>query len=230
MPGTVIDISALNVAVRQRPVLTASHELVRSHGSDMGEIKLSIAEGFGPDGTWCEVGDDLHTISIGDAEIRLHPLADTVGWHADYFNAGWHSSKYESVPPEYRPIVAAYVDRVADLFDGLLQEADLREAAAEGGPRAVDALVRRQVHLADQRHEALDALLRSLNASDGALPAWARTLLHDEAEHLNMTREWLGSAAVAYHHGSAGHRPTTIFGGICFEFSTGTVDLVSASV
>lgn len=33
------------------------------------------------------------------------------------------------------------------------------------------------------------------------------------------------SQVLAYHHGSAGHRPETIFGGICYEFSTGTVDL-----
>ncbi|MFF8022225.1 hypothetical protein ACFZDJ_14080 [Streptomyces sp. NPDC007896] len=226
MPGTVIDISVLDVAVRQRPVLTASPELVRGHGGDMDDLKLSIAEGFAPDGRWCEVGGDLHTISIGDAEIRLRRLPDTVAWHADYFNAGWCSSKYEHVPAEHRRTVAMHVDRAAGLFEGLLQEADLRTAAAQGGPRAVDELVRHHVYLADQRHEALDTLLRDLTAPDGTLPVWARTLLHEEAEDLNMTREWLGSAVLDYHHGSAGYRPTTIFGGICFEFSTGVINLV----
>lgn len=59
----------------------------------------------------------------------------------------------------------------------------------------------------------------------GRLPGWAWTLVRNEAEDLHMAREWLTSAVVTYHHGTAGPRPDMIFGGICYPFSGGAVDL-----
>ncbi|MFF3403495.1 hypothetical protein ACFYW6_33990 [Streptomyces sp. NPDC002659] len=192
----------------------------------MEELRSDIAEGFGSDEQWCEVGNDLHTVSIGDAEIRLRLQPDTASWHADLFGAGWDSFQYACVPAERRAAVAVYVDRMKELTEGLVQESDLRGAAAEGGFPAVDRLVRRHVGLLDERYAALDSLHSALLTSAGVLPDWAQEFVRSEAEDLNTAREWLTSAVVAYHHGSAGQRPDTLFGGICFWFSTGSVNLV----
>ncbi|MFF0561735.1 hypothetical protein [Streptomyces sp. NPDC004266] len=216
----------MHLSIRHRPVLTASSELVRAHGHDLEDLRLSVTEGFGPGADWCEVDEELHTITMGDAEIRLRPRPDTPAWHAEYFPAGW-GSRFEHVPLERRTDIAAYVDRTYDLVEGLLQECDLRAAASEGGAVAVDRLVRTHIGLADERYAALDSLHSALLTPEGVLPDWALELIHIEAEGLNTTREWLTSAVVSYHHGTAGRRPVTIYGGVCFGFSEGAIDLVS---
>ncbi|MBK6017181.1 hypothetical protein [Streptomyces sp. MBT53] len=225
MRDAVIDISPLDLIVLHRPVLSTSSELLRAHGGDLEELRLSIAEGFGTSSEWCEVGDELHTVTAGDAETRLRPRANTPAWDADYFHAGW-SSTYAEVPADRRALMAVYVDRLHDLDVSLLQEPDLRAAAADGGASAVDRLVRRHVSRADERHAALDGLISALINPDGILPNWAQDLVHREVDDLNMTREWLTSAVVAYHHGTAGRRPDTVFGGIRYDFACGSVNLV----
>ncbi|MGP3951228.1 hypothetical protein [Streptomyces sp. 7N604] len=224
--AAIIDISALNLSVGHRPVISASSDLVRARSGSLEEVRCAIAEGFGPDGEWCYVGNDLHTVSIGDAEIRLRLQSDTASWHADYFGAGWESSRYACVPAERRAEIAVYVDCTKGLKAGLVQESDLRAAAAEGGFPAVDRLVRRHIALMDEWYAALDSLHGALLTSAGALPAWALEFVRGEGEDLNSAREWLTSAVVDYHHGTAGRRPDTLFGGVCFVFSTGSVDLL----
>lgn len=226
MSDPVIDISALSLSLRHRPVLSASSDLVRSRDDSLEELRSDIAEAFGPDEKWCQVGNDLHTVSIGDSVIRLRLQPDTASWHADLFGAGWDNFEYACVPAERRAEVAAYVDRTKDLTEGLVQASDLRAAAAEGGFPAVDRLVRRHVGLLDERYAALDSLHSALLTSAGALPEWALEFVRSEAEDLNTAREWLTSAVVAYHHGSAGQRPDTLFGGVCFWFSASSVNLV----
>ncbi|MEU1377943.1 hypothetical protein ABZ442_30465 [Streptomyces triculaminicus] len=225
MPDSAVDVSALGLVFRHRPVVSASLDLTRAH-ADMEELGISITAGFGPLGEWCEVGNDLHTVTSGDWEIRLRLEPHTAAWHADYFGAAWGSgAKFEGVPAEYRVEVAAYVDRLEEVEEALLQEATLRAAAADGGPAAVDALVRHRVVLLDEQFAVLDRLHSVLITHAGTLPAWALQVVRREAEGLNSAREWLTSAVTAYHHGSAGRRPDTLFGGVVFEFSGGSVEL-----
>ncbi|MFF8387743.1 hypothetical protein ACF053_29455 [Streptomyces kanasensis] len=221
-----LDISRLRLQVRGLPVLSASAELVRGHFHDLEDLTDSIREGFGPGGSWCEVGQDLHTVTQGDAEIRLRQREDGSAWHADYFQAGWLSGRFDGVPAERRLDVASYVDRTDALTEGLLQASDLRAAAAEGGFPAVDRLVRHHVRLADERYAALDDLVSNLVTNEGRLPGWALNLVHREADDLNATREWMTNAVVEYHHGTAGKRPDTIFGGIQFDFTHFLFNLV----
>lgn len=225
MRDAAIDISPLDLIVLHRPVLSVSSELLHAHCGDLEELRLSIAEGFGTSSEWCKVGEDLHTVTAGDAEIRLRPRADTPAWDADYFHAGW-SGTYAEVPADRRAPMAAYVDRLHDLDVSLLQASDLRAAAANGGASAVDQLVRRHVSRADARHAALDGLISALINPDGTLPNWAEDLVHREVDDLNMIREWLTSAVLAYHHGTAGLRPDTVFGGVRYDFACGSVNLV----
>ncbi|WP_228984225.1 hypothetical protein [Streptomyces sp. DH12] len=219
------DISSLKVQVRGRPVISASAELVHGHFHDLADLADSIREGFGSKGDWCEVGPDLHTVTWGDAEIRLRPAEGLAAWRADYFQAGW-LGRFDKVPEERRVDVARYVDRAADLTEGLLQASDLRAAAASGGLPAADRLVRRHVQLIDERYAALDHLVSDLLTDEGRLPAWALDVVHCQADDLNMAREWLGSAVVEFHHGTAGQRPVTIFGGVQFEFTNFLLNLV----
>ncbi|MFJ7201632.1 MULTISPECIES: hypothetical protein [unclassified Streptomyces] len=209
-----VDLSTLNLLVRGRPVASASTELFRGHGGRLDEVKETVEECFNSGGRWCEVSGDLHTISGGDGEIRLSLQSHGTAWYADYFDAAWGSRQYRTVPVESRTYVATYVDRTKTLRWGLLQESDLRKEAAEGGFSAVDRLVRDLVGLQDEWFAALDDLHGALLDSAGTLPAWAEQFLQEEAEELNTAREWLTSAVVAYHHGSAGRRPDTLYGRI----------------
>ncbi|MGW6248048.1 hypothetical protein [Streptomyces roseolus] len=225
MPDTVI--SQLEVFVQQRPVLTASDGLLGGHGFDLGDLRETLVESFAAEGhDWCEIGDSLHTLSDGDAEIRLSLLEDGTGWHADYFPAGWRSLQHRDVPADRRKDVVAYTDRAHALREKVLEVEDLRVAAAAGGARAVDDLVQHHLHIADRLHEAIGDLHAALLAQDGDLPPWAHAFLYQEVEELHMVREFLSSAVLAYHHGSAGHRPDTVWGGIAYRFPTGTIDLI----
>lgn len=218
-----IDLSARGFAVRDHVVTSASTELINSRAGDIDELLEDLREFFESDGSWCAVGSDLHSISFGDAELRLRP--DLGDWHADLFHAAWGSPLYESVPPEARQVVAAYVDRAREVRPGLLQEGALYQAAAQGGARAVDRLVRGHIAELDAWFQALDDLHAGTLAGSDELPHWARALILSETEDLNMAREWAGSAVLNYHHGSAGRRPDTLLGGIWFQFSTGAVNL-----
>ncbi|MEU0845713.1 hypothetical protein ABZ370_40545 [Streptomyces sp. NPDC005962] len=198
--------------------------LQRSWGGDLDELRDCLLEHFSPVG-YCEVGSDLHTVTLGSAETRLRSRPDDASWHADLFHAGWLDSPYKSVPTDYRRQVAAYVDRAHELNEGCLQESDLREAAGEGGAPAVERLVRRHREVLDQHYAALDTLVGDLVAPDGRLFPWARGLVHDEVQTHHMRREWLGSAAIAYLSGSSGQRPDTLFGGVRYDFRADSVDL-----
>ncbi|KUO22172.1 hypothetical protein [Streptomyces dysideae] len=226
MPESVIDISHLSLVVHQRPVASASAELVKCWSGDMDELKECILEHFAPGASYCEVGNDLHSVTMGSAETRLRPRPGDASWHADLFHAGWHDFPYKDVPENYRRQVAAYVDRKYELHEGCVQESDLREAAGEGGAPAVERLVRYHRDVLDQQYAALDTLLNDLVTPEGRLSAWARELMHTEVQEHHMRREWLGSAVIAYLcGGSAGRRPDTIFGGIRYDFRAGSVEL-----
>ncbi|MGA5564326.1 hypothetical protein ACPCUV_24615 [Streptomyces platensis] len=225
MPASLVDISHLRLVVHQRPVVSASAELTRCWAGDLGELRDCLLEQFAPVGNYCEVGSDLHTVTVGSAETRLRPRRDGASWHADLFHAGWLNYPYKSIPADYRRQVAAYVDRAHELDEGCLQESDLREAAGEGGAPAVERLVRGHRDALDQLYAALDALIDDLVAPDGVLFPWARALVHVEVQTHHMRREWLGSAAIGYLCGSAGQRPDTLFDGIRYDFRAGSVDL-----
>ncbi|UKY54970.1 hypothetical protein [Streptomyces inhibens] len=226
MPASVIDISHLSLVVHQRPVVSASAELVRCWSGDLDELKECVLEHFAPSGGYCEVGNDLHSVTMGSAETRLRPGPDDASWHADLFHAGWHDFPYKDVPVNYRRQVADYVDRKHELREGCVQESDLREAAGEGGAPAVERLARYHRDVLDQQYAALDTLFSDLVTPKGKLPAWARKLAHAEVQEHHMRREWLGSAVIAYLcGGSAGRRPDTIFGGVRYDFTDGSLDL-----
>ncbi|MFD6989277.1 hypothetical protein [Streptomyces sp. NPDC059943] len=225
LTSSTIDISALALSFRDHPIATASTELVDSHGGDLEDLACAISESFTPEGEWCRVENDFHTVTMGSAETRLRLREETAAWHADLFHAGWQTHPYQDVPEEHRVHAAAYVDRTHELVVGLLQVSDLREAAGEGGFPVVDQLVRRHLGLLEERYAALDDLHSALTNDTGRLPEWAWTLVRHEAEDLHMAREWVCSAVVTYHHGTAGPRPDMIFGGICYPFSAGAVDL-----
>ncbi|MDJ1132020.1 hypothetical protein [Streptomyces iconiensis] len=224
---STVDISHLRLLVHQRPVASASEEIVRSHGDDLDDLREALREHFAPLGGYCEVGSDLHSVTIGSAETRLRPRLDGDSWHADLFHAGWLNSPYSGVPAEYRQQVADYVDRAHELDEGCLQESDLREAAGRGGAPAVERLVRDHRDVLDQHYAVLDDLIDELVAPEGQwLFPRARELVYSEVQTHHMRREWLGSAALGYLcGGSAGHRPDTIFGGVRYDFRRGSVDL-----
>lgn len=227
MPQTVVDVSHLRMVIRQRPVATASAELVQCWSGDLEELKDSIQEYFAPGGDFCEVGEDLHSVTIGSAETRLKSTPDNESWHADLFHAGWQEHAYGDVPPGYRPQVAAFVDRKHALRQGCVQESDLREAAGEGGATAVERLVREHRDALDDLYAALDTLVSELITPEGKLPNWAHRLVLSEVQDHHMSREWLGSALIGYLcGGSAGARPDTVFGGIRYDFEAGSVDLM----
>ncbi|MFE3946203.1 hypothetical protein ACFXPV_30750 [Streptomyces sp. NPDC059118] len=209
--GEVVDLSRLNLLVCGRPVASASTELFRGHDGRLEDVKETFEACFSPSSHWCEVNGDLHTISGGDAEIRLSLQLHGTAWYADYFDAAWGSHQYRTVPVESRADVAMYVDRTKELRWGLLCESDLRKEAAEGGGAAVDCLVRYLVGLQDEWFAALDGLHDALLDPAGTLPAWAEQFLQEEAEDLSTAREWLTSAVLAYHHGTAGRRPDTLY-------------------
>lgn len=226
MPESVIDISQLSLVVHQRPVVSASEELVRSWANDLDDLKECVLEHFAPGANYCEVGKDLHSVTMGSVETRLRPRPGDASWHADFFHAGWCDSPFKDVPANYRPQVAAYVDRMHELGAGCVQESDLREAAGEGGAPAVERLVRYHRDVLDQQYAALDGLVGDLVTPQGQLPAWARELVHSQVQEHHMRREWLGSAAIGYLcGGSPGQRPDTIFGGVRYDFRVGSVDL-----
>ncbi|KOT76385.1 hypothetical protein ADK70_38605 [Streptomyces rimosus subsp. pseudoverticillatus] len=226
MLATIVDISHLRLVVHQRPVTSASTELIRSCSGNLDEVRGCLLHHFAPFGNYCEVGHDLHSVSTGGAETRLRSRPDGTSWHADLFHAGWLNPPYEAVPADYRRHVAVYVDREYELNEGRLHESDLREAAGEGGAPAVERLIRRHRDALDQQYAALDSLIDNLVAPDRRPFPWARELVYDEVLEHHTRREWLGSAAIAYLCGdSAGQRPETILGGICYDFRAGSVDL-----
>ncbi|MFI9206316.1 hypothetical protein [Streptomyces sp. NPDC053048] len=229
MTDTVVDLSACDLSFRHRRLVSASPELVRAWGEDLEELREDIAEHFGPEGSWCEVGGDLHTLTDGEWEVRLRIQPDSACWHADVFGAGWRTSPYDAVPPEYRAEVAAYVDQSRALSKGLVQESALRQAAAEGGGPAVDRLVHSEFDRLDQWFTALDQLHTALQGPAEEPPSWAYDLVRDELQELNTAREWLLSATAEYSWGRSGPRPDTLFAGLRYVFSTGWVDLMRSS-
>ncbi|MFF4647732.1 hypothetical protein [Streptomyces sp. NPDC001389] len=223
---TFVDLSSLGMTVRGLPVVSASEEITKCWGSATQELVEYVDEVFtGSQSQVAEVGAQLHTVGLGDVETRLRPWGEARAWHLDFFPAGWTNHPYDRVPAGRRAEVAAYTDMVAGALDSRLREGDLRAAAAEGGVAAVDRLVRARVERLDQRHAALDSLHSALLDETRHLPGWALDFLLYEVEDLNSDREWLGAAVVAYHHGSAGRRPENVFGGICYVFTEGAVDL-----
>lgn len=221
---SVVDIAVLGLQVRGLPVIAASQAMMNSWRHDLEDLAECLGEVFSGTG-YAEVGTELHQLSEGDAELRLRPWTGAQAWHLDFFPAGWSHHPYDGVPPERRVEVAAYTDQVAGLRDSRLRENDLRTASASGGAACVDGLVRERVGRLDQRHAALDLLHGSLVGEDLRLPHWALNFILHEIEDLNAEREWVGAAVLSYHHGSAGHRPDNVFGGVSFLFTHGSVDL-----
>ncbi|MEU8927575.1 hypothetical protein AB0D10_42845 [Kitasatospora sp. NPDC048545] len=99
-PGLVFD---------GRPILSVEQDLADSYrGSDL-TVAEHLAELFVPDGDWCHVGPDVHSVTDGGAEVRLRSTA--AGWRADSFDSGWGPlAEFGDVPAEHRHAVAVYVD------------------------------------------------------------------------------------------------------------------------
>jgi hypothetical protein len=225
LPQDRVDITDLHVSFAGLPVSSASADLVRGFSGDLDELGEWLREGFVDGSSWCRVGDAVHTVSDGAAEMRLVPRSDAPSWHADYFQAGWGSSEGARIPPEFRLQYAEYVDRRHKARESCLQGEDLRAVAATDGARGVDKLVRHHRAQLVEWYDALDHLLHSVQtASD--LPEWATSVAKDELLDWHRTREHLTSAVLEYHHGDAEPRPETVFGNLCFHFSTGSVELV----
>jgi len=234
MSDTDVDISYVKLDILDRPVGTASLELIRSYGLMPGELEIDelvdhLVETFVLGEDWCTVGEDLHQVSSGSAEVRLR-ARDGSSWHADLFHANWGKfSDYENVPSDYRPVVATYVDRMRLLEFGVPQEADLRAAAAEGGAVAVDRIIQHCIRMLDRQIAAVDALHTGLHTPEGILPGWARRVVRQQAADWLFRREYVTSAVLGYHHGSTGSRPDTIDGGISFPFALGAFDILDGS-
>jgi hypothetical protein len=225
LPDDRLDITALNLSFADLPVASASAALVRGFGGDLDELGEALRECFADGASWCRVGNAVHTVTDGDAEVRLVPRPDMPTWHADYFRASWGNSEGARIPPEFRPQYALYVDRRDGARESCLEGKDLRVAAARDGAAGVDTLVRHHRAQLAEWYEALDELLRSVQTAED-LPAWATSVVQDELLDWHRTREYLTSAVFEYHHGDAGPRPETVFGNLCFHFSTGSVELV----
>jgi hypothetical protein len=220
-----LDITGLGLVFAGRPVVSASTELVRGFVGDLDDLAETLREQFADDGSWCQVGDTVHTVTDGDAEVRLSPRSDLPNWHADYFQAGWRSHEGARIPLEFRPQYAAYVDRRHLVRESCLQGGDLRVAAGEGGAGGIDELVRHHHAQLAAWFAALDGFLLAVHTA-GRLPQWATAVAKHELLDWHRTREHLTSAVLEYHHGAAGPRPETVYGNLCFHFSTTTVELV----
>ncbi|MFJ6752065.1 hypothetical protein ACIQNI_28340 [Streptomyces sp. NPDC091266] len=224
LPEGRLDITALNVSFADLPVASASAELVRGFGGDLDELGEWLREGFADGASWCRIGNTVHTVTEGDAEIRLVPRADDPNWHANYFRAGWGSIEGARIPREFRLQYARYVDRRHKARESCLQGKDLRAVAAKDGAAGVDKLVRSHRAQLAEWYDALDNLLDSAQTAPD-LPEWATSVAKAELLDWHRTREYLTSAVLEYHHGDTGPRPETVFGNLCFHFTTGSVEL-----
>ncbi|MFB8090627.1 hypothetical protein [Streptomyces sp. NPDC055992] len=225
LPNGRLDISVLNVSFAELPIASASPSVVRGFGGDLDELGEALRECFADGASWCRIGNTVHTVTDGDAEFRLIPQADAPNWHVDQFPAGWGSRDGKRIPPEHRLQYARYVDRRSEAREACLQGKDLRAAAAKNGPAGVDRLVRHHCAQLAEWHEALDELIRSVQTA-ASLPKWAETAAKEELLDWHRTREYLTSAVLEYHHGDTGPRPETVWGNLCFEFSTVSLELV----
>lgn len=61
LPEDRLDITALNIWFADLPVGTASAELLRTFGGDLDELEDALREHFADDGSWCRVGNAVHT-------------------------------------------------------------------------------------------------------------------------------------------------------------------------
>ncbi|MBL1086745.1 hypothetical protein JK359_33100 [Streptomyces actinomycinicus] len=222
-----LDITALNIAFAGLPVSSASAALVKGFGGDLDDLGESLREYFADDASWCRIGNTVHTVTDGDAEVRLVPRSDVPTWHADYFQAGWGSREGARIPPEFRLQYAKYVDRRYKARESCLQGKDLRSVAAKDGAGGVDKLVRHHQAQLAEWYAALDHLIRSVQTAED-LPEWAISVAKDELLDWHRTREYLTSAVLEFHYGDAGPRPETVLGNLCFRFSTVAVELVPA--
>ncbi|MFJ8980202.1 hypothetical protein [Streptomyces sp. NPDC102282] len=225
LPKDRLDITALNVSFADLPVSSASTAVVRGFGGDLDELEEALRECFADGASWCRVGNTIHTVAAGDAEMRLVPQSDTPNWHVDYFHASWGSHEGKRIPPECRLHYARYVDRRYKARESCLQGKDLRAVAAKDGPGGVDRLVRHHRAQLAEWYDALDDLLRSVQTAPD-LPEWAKAAAKDELLDWHRTREYLTSAVLEYHHGDAGPRPETVWGNLRFDFSTVSLELV----
>ena len=226
VPGDRLDITALEVAFADLPVASASVALVRGFGGDLDELRETLREYFADGASWCRVGNAVHTVTDGDAEVRLVPRSDVPTWHADYFQAGWKSREGARIPLESRLQYARYVDRRHKARESCLQGEDLREAAAKDGAGGVDKLVRHHRAQLAEWYDALDVLLHSVQTGPD-LPEWATSVAKEELLDWHRTREYLTSAVLEYPHGGDTEpRPETVFGNLSFHFSAGSVELV----
>ncbi|RZU37607.1 hypothetical protein EV284_2783 [Streptomyces sp. BK022] len=229
LPEDRLDITALNVAFNGLPVTSASVALVSGYFGDLDELGESLREYFADGASWCRVGNAVHTVSDGDAEVRLVPRSEVPTWHADYFRACWGSREGARIPPEFRPQYASYVDRRQETRESCLRGQDLRAVAAKDGAGGVDKLVRHHQTQLAEWYAALDQLLCSLHTAEDPtedLPEWVTSVATDELLDWHRTREYLTSAVLEYHHGDSGPRPDTVFGNLRFDFSTVAVELV----
>ncbi|MEU4213709.1 hypothetical protein AB0F13_27700 [Streptomyces sp. NPDC026206] len=179
LPEDRLDITALNVSFADLPVASASVELVRGFGGDLEELGESLLKCFADGASWCRVGNAVHTVTHGDAEVRLVPRSDTPAWHVDYFQAGWGSSDGARIPPEFRPEYARYVDRRHKARESCLEGEDLRAVAAKDGAGGVDKLVWHHRAQLTEWYDALDNLLHSVPTAS-SLPEWATSVARDE--------------------------------------------------
>ncbi|MFE7129508.1 hypothetical protein ACFVIM_01465 [Streptomyces sp. NPDC057638] len=222
-----LDITGLNVAFAGLRVTSASAELVNGFGGDLDELGHALREDFADGASWCRISNAVHTVTDGDAEVRLVSQPDVPTWHADYFHAGWGSREGALVPPEHRPQYASYVDRRHQTRESCLQGKDLRAAAAGGGSSGVDTLVRHHREQLTEWYAALDQLLRSVHTTeDEDIPEWITLVAKDELLNWHRTREYLMSAVLEYHHGDTGPRPETVLGNLRFDFSTVSVEMM----
>jgi len=219
------DITDLHISFADLPIASASAELVHGFFGDLDELGEALREYFAERASWCRVGNAVHTVTCGDAEVRLLPVPDVSAWHANYFHAGWGSEEGTRIPPEFRLQYATYVDRRHEVRESCLQGEDLRAAAAKEGAAGVDQLVRHHCARLTEWYDALDHLLSSVHA-DSELPDWAMMMTKAELLDWHRTREYLTSAVLEYHHGNTGPRPETVFGNLRFDFSTRSVELV----
>ncbi|MEU4507379.1 hypothetical protein [Streptomyces sp. NPDC024089] len=219
-----LDITALNIEFAGLPVASASAALVKGFGGDLDELREALREYFADDASWCRIGNAVHTVTEGDAEVRLVPRSDVPTWHADYFQAGWKSREGTRIPPEFRLEYARYVDHRRKTRESCLQGEDLRAVAAKDGAGGVDKLVRHHQAQLAAWYAALDQLLSSVHTTEG-VPEWVTSMASDELLDWHRTREYLTSAVLEYHHGDTGPRPETVLGNLCFHFSTIAVEL-----
>ncbi|MEU5976354.1 hypothetical protein [Streptomyces sp. NPDC047315] len=225
LPEDQLDITSLNVFFDGRPVVSASAAVIRGFGGELDDLGEALREYFVEGASWCRVGDDVHTVTADEFEVRLSSSSGTSGWHVDHFHAGWCSPEGKLVPEDARPQYARYVDSKRRVRESCLEGEDLRAAAAKGGPPRVDELVRRHAARLAEWYDALDELLRAVTTASG-LPAWVKPVVRSELLDWHRTREYLTSAVLDYHHGDPGPRPDTVFGNLCFGFSTTAVELM----